>query len=72
MKLHYAEAQETAFPYAKAKIAGPFEDGLTALAAARRLRPLYPDCNVRPISVNVAMREGARLLGNPKIEERTA
>lgn len=71
MKVHYVEAQQTRFPYGKKKIAGPFESGLEALKRVPALRPRYPDCSVRPVSVTVTMKEGARLLGGPQIEEGT-
>lgn len=71
MNIYYAEAQKHAFPYASAKVAGPFETFSEAAQAATRLRPLYPDCNVRPRNVVVPLKEGAARLGGPKIEERT-
>lgn len=70
--IHYAEAQKRAFPYGKAKIAGPFETAGEAQQAATRLRPLYLDCTVRPAVVHVANKKGAAILGGPKIAEKEA
>lgn len=71
MQVHYVEAQKQSFPFATAKVAGPFETRSEMWDAVERLRPLYPDCVVRCCTENVSLKKGAALLGGPQIEERT-
>lgn len=71
MQLHYVEAVKQDWSQARKRIGGPYETGLEALDAVKRLAPLYPRCTVRTKVEHVAMKKAAALLGAPKIEERT-
>lgn len=69
--IHWAKARKPGFLREEAKIAGPFETGAEARAAADRLRPFYPGCEVWAMFENVSNAKGPGILGGPRITERT-
>ena len=71
MILRFTYAQERAYPYAKARVGGPYETFEEQIAARPALSERYPDCNLSMEYKNVAMKKAAAMLGAPKIEERT-
>jgi hypothetical protein len=72
IRLHYAKARQHAFPYGVKRVAGPFETAPEAWDAVKRLRPLYPDCEVFSEVDNVSNAKGALALGGEPIKERVA